>query len=39
MAGVVEVKLTGSQELAVAVNVTPTDGLRAWVGMAAKAII
>ena len=38
-AGVVEVKLTGSPELAVAVNATPTDVLTAWVGMAPKVIV
>ncbi len=39
MVGVVEVKLTGSPELAVAVSVTPTDVLAACAGIAAKVIV
>jgi hypothetical protein len=39
MAGVVEVKLTGKPELAVAVNATPTDVLTVWTEMAPKLIV
>ena len=39
MAGVVDVKLTGNPELAVAVNVTGTDKLIACAEMAAKLIV
>jgi hypothetical protein len=39
MVGVVELKLTGSPELAVAVSVTPIDVLIGWVGIAAKVIV
>ena len=36
---VIDVKLTGSPELAVAVNVTPTDEFIAWFGIALKVIV
>jgi len=37
-AGVVDEKLTGSPELAVAVNETATDVLEAWAGIVLKVI-
>ena len=39
MAGVVEVKLTGRPELAVAVNAIPTDVLAVWAGIVPKVIV
>jgi hypothetical protein len=38
MAGVIEAKLTGRLELAVAVNETATDVLGAWAGIVLKVI-
>ncbi len=38
IAGVMEVKLTGSPELAVAISVTPTDELTACAGIIANVI-
>jgi hypothetical protein len=39
MVEVVEAKLTGRPELAVAVNAVPTDVLTAWAGIAPKVIV
>jgi hypothetical protein len=39
MVGVVEAKLTGKPELAVAINETATDGLATCVGIASKVIV
>ncbi len=39
MAGVVEVKLTGSPELAVALSTTATEAFHIWAGIAPKVIV
>jgi hypothetical protein len=39
MEGVIEVRPTGRPELAETINVTATDVLNAWAGMAPKVIV